>query len=235
MRRFAGFLAGVVLLPFCAAMVMTFFSMLRMLHHGPLTSIPLAVWGLLGGFSLWVLVYALLPRPVWSYVLAHELTHALCGMLMGARVKRMKVSEAGGSVTLSKTNFLITLAPYIFPFYAILVALLYLVLGWFYPAVKTYEWLWFSAIGFTWGFHLTFTASTLMGEQSDIRMYGAFISYVFILLMNTLGLCLLVAAVSPLRLFDLADLLIAHTATAYRLAGHWVVVFFRWIYDAFAK
>jgi len=234
MRRFAGFLAGVALLPFCAAMGMTFFSMLRMLQHGPLSAIPPAVWGLLGGFSIWVLVYALLPRPVWSYVLAHELTHALWGMLMGARVKRMKVSQAGGSVTLSKTNFLIALAPYIFPFYAMLVALLYLVLGWFYP-VRAYEWLWFGAIGLTWGFHLTFTVSTLMEKQSDIQMYGAFVSYVFILLVNVTGLCLLVAAVSSVRFFDMAGFLVTHTTTAYRVAGHGGVAFFRWIYDAFAK
>ena len=41
--------------------------------------------------------------------------------LFGGEVKQMKVSSKGGHVLISKTNFLIALAPYFFPLYAFIV------------------------------------------------------------------------------------------------------------------
>jgi hypothetical protein len=72
-----------------------------------------------------------LPHPVKTYVVAHELTHALWGLLCGARVSHLRVSEGGGSVRLSKSNIVITLAPYFFPLYTILVILLRFAVGYF--------------------------------------------------------------------------------------------------------
>ena len=58
---------------------------------------------------------------MWIYVFGHELTHALWTWLFGGQVKKMKVSSSGGHVIISKTNFLIALAPYFFPLYAVIV------------------------------------------------------------------------------------------------------------------
>ena len=71
--------------------------------------------GVLGGHFL------LLPKPMWVYVFGHELTHALWTWLMGGRVKQFKATSKGGHVIVTKTNFLIALAPYFFPVYAVLV------------------------------------------------------------------------------------------------------------------
>jgi hypothetical protein len=68
-----------------------------------------------------VVIFLLLPKPMWIYVFGHELTHALWTWLFGGQVKKMKVSSAGGHVVVSKTNFVIALAPYFFPLYAALV------------------------------------------------------------------------------------------------------------------
>ena len=43
------------------------------------------------------------------------------GLLFGARPSDVRVSASGGSVRLSKSNLLITLAPYFFPFYTFVV------------------------------------------------------------------------------------------------------------------
>ena len=80
------------------------------------------VWvPLLAGAACWLVIFLLLPKPMWIYVFGHELTHALWTWLFGGRVKKMKVTSAGGHVVVSKTNFLIALAPYFFPLYAVLV------------------------------------------------------------------------------------------------------------------
>jgi hypothetical protein len=65
--------------------------------------------------------FFLLPKPMWIYVFGHELTHALWTWLFGGQVKKMKVTSKGGHVVISKTNFVIALAPYFFPLYVVLV------------------------------------------------------------------------------------------------------------------
>jgi hypothetical protein len=55
-------------------------------------------------------------------------------------------------------------------------------------------------IGFTWGFHFTFTVSTLMQHQSDIRACGHLFSYTFIYSLNVLGIGLWTVVVTPATL-----------------------------------
>ena len=120
---------------------------------------------------------------------------------MGARVSRFRVGARGGSVTLSKSNFLITLAPYFFPLYTILVVAAYGALSLFYD-LKAYEPLWLGLVGLTWSFHLTFTISTLRQHQPDIRIHGRLFSYAFIYLFNLLGIALWLVAVTESTFAD---------------------------------
>ncbi len=53
------------------------------------------------------------------------------GLIFGARVGRLDIQPTGGSVHLTKTNTLITLAPYFFPFYTMLLVAIRLLLGLF--------------------------------------------------------------------------------------------------------
>ena len=194
---------GILLLPFCVAITRTLVSMLQLIQPLSYSSLPLSTWGLVIGFTLWVFLFFCLPRPTRSYVLAHELTHALWGWVMGARVKRMRISRNGGSVTLSKSNFLIALAPYFFPLYTVLVIAGYYILSLFVD-LRTYEPFWLGLVGLTWGFHLTFTVETLLQHQPDIRETGRLFSYALIYLANVLGVALWVVAVGPASLGDFA-------------------------------
>jgi len=195
---------GLALVPACVAATQTFYGLLRAVQPESLTAIPPAAWALIGGFLLWVFLYATLPRPMRSYVLAHELTHALWAWLMGARVQGLNVSEDRGSVVLSKSNVWITLAPYFFPLYTVLVIVGYYLLSVFYD-IEGYFPFWLGAVGFTWGFHFTFTISTLMQHQTDIQEYGKIFSYSLIYLLNILGICLWIVIVSSATLEELAD------------------------------
>jgi len=195
------FLIGLCLLPLVYASVRTLIDLALSLQPASMDGIPLTLWGLCGGFALWLFLFFAAPRPMRTYVLAHELTHALWGAGMGARVSRLRVSDKGGSVRLSKTNFLITLAPYFFPLYTVLVILAYYVLLLFFE-LNRYEPFWLACIGFTWGFHLTFTVSMLLEHQSDIHEHGRIFSFSVILLFNVLGLCLWIVMVSSPTLGD---------------------------------
>ena len=190
-------LVGLLLFPACFAATQALYQLLIDLSGAGLHGIPLSVWGLVTGFVLWLLIYLGMPRPVRSYVLAHELTHALWGWAMGARIKGIRVSKSGGAVRLTRTNFLITLAPYFFPFYTVCIILLHAILSLFFD-MHTYEPVWLGWVGLTWGFHFTFTLSTLKTKQPDIEEHGRLFSYVIIYLCNILGICLWILTVSDI-------------------------------------
>lgn len=165
-------------------------------------SVPPSVWAFGGGFALWIIIFLLLPRPMWTYVLAHELTHALWALLRGASVRNISIKRDTGSVTVSKSDFLITLAPYFFPLYTVVVIAVYYLLSMF-VAVEPYELFWLGLVGFTWGFHFSFTITTLLQSQSDIRECGRLFSYAVIYLFNVLGIALWIVMVSTITVGDL--------------------------------
>jgi hypothetical protein len=148
-----------------------------------------------------VVIFVSLPKPMWIYVFGHELTHALWTWLFGGQVKRMKVSSSGGHVVISKTNFVIALAPYFFPLYAGIVVVVFalgnLIWNWHGYLV------WFHlCVGAAYAFHVTLTFHTLKTRQSDITSHGYLFSAVVIFLGNVcvllFGIPLLTARVKLL-------------------------------------
>jgi hypothetical protein len=148
----------------------------------------------------WIVIYALLPKPMWTYVLGHELTHAIWAWAFGARVKRLAVSRTGGHVVVSKTNTLISLAPYFFPLYAVSLAVLHGILSrWLDPGPLRP---WFLlAYGAAYGFHITMTVDVLRTRQPDLVEHGIFFSLVVIWIGNAalvlLSLPFLVEGLAP--------------------------------------
>ena len=214
MRRLAYLLAGLLLLPLCVAVTRTVITLVLALRVTGTEEVSRGAWWLAGGFALWMAAFFLLSRPMRTYVLAHELTHALWGMAMGARVSKLRVSKQGGSVTLSKTNFLVTLAPYFFPLYTVLVILAHAVTGLFVDT-RTYEPLWLGLVGASWGFHLTFTMHALAQPQPDIAAHGRLFSYAVIYIMNVLGIGLWIVAVGAPAWTLFASSLATESMAAY--------------------
>jgi hypothetical protein len=222
-------LLGLALLPFCYAATLTLISLISSIRPLSYSELPLSAWGLALGFTLWLILFAALPRPIRTYVFAHEMTHALWGALMGARISKVKVSKKGGSVQLSKNNFLITLAPYFFPLYTVIVIAGYYLLSIFFD-LRHYEPFWLGLIGLTWGFHLTFTITMLMTHQPDIHENGRLFSYTIIYLFNVLGIGLWIVMVASPTLEGLTrrfELDLTATWLICWDAGQWVVQFIR--------
>ena len=178
MPKWAKFIFALLLLPVCAGAIGALVRVVR--SSGSADTFWVAF---VGGAACWLVVFLLLPKPMLVYVFGHELTHALWAWLFGGRVKRFKATSDGGHVVISKTNFLITLAPYFFPLYAALVVVVFglghLLLGWGRHAV------WFHLLlGAAYTFHLTLTAHILRTRQSDITSQGCLFSGVIIFLGN---------------------------------------------------
>ena len=188
-------LCGLFLLPVCLG---TTFALWQVLQVGVRADTVIVAF--LAGAGCWLVIFALLPKPMWVYVVGHELTHALWAWLFGGRVKKFKATSQGGHVVVTKTNFLITLAPYFFPLYAILVVLVFVVGQWFWNW-QPYRPFFHLLLGAAYAFHLTLTVYILRTEQTDITSQGAFFSAIIIWLGNVLvlliGLPLLTGESSP--------------------------------------
>jgi hypothetical protein len=182
MPKWAKTIIAILLLPLCLGAVRTLWSVVATSGHAQ------TAWvALLGGVACWIVVFLLLPRPMWLYVVGHELTHAIWVWLCGGKVKKFKVSSKGGSVVVSKSNFLIALAPYFFPIYAVLLVLVFLAghLVWNWSALTP----WFHLLlGAAYAFHVTLTVQVLQTRQSDITSQGYVFSAVVIFLGNVLVL-----------------------------------------------
>ena len=126
MAGFLRLLLGMALLPACWGVSRAFFDAI-IVAAGATGWMSAEALSLLGGILAFSLAWLALSHPVRLYVLGHELTHAMWGLLFGARPSDVRVSASGGSVRLSKSNLLITLAPYFFPFYTFIVIVVALI------------------------------------------------------------------------------------------------------------
>ncbi|HEU5123000.1 MAG TPA: hypothetical protein VFW05_02940 [Verrucomicrobiae bacterium] len=196
MPKWAKFIIAILLLPVCVGAAGALWMVIRGSGSADTTWVPL-----LAGAACWAVVYLLLPKPMWIYVFGHELTHAVWTWLCGGKVKRFKASSSGGHVVISKSNFLIALAPYFFPLYAVLVVLLFLaghlIWNWQHFLV------WFHLLlGAAYAFHVTLTFHVLQTKQTDITGQGYLFSAVVIFLGNVIvllfGIPLLAAKVDVL-------------------------------------
>jgi len=208
------FLTGLALLPAALAATRGVWDLMLLEASARPDAVSPQVWALPGGFCIWLLLFFCAPKPFRAYVLGHELTHALWGLCLGAKVSRIKVSKKGGWVELSKTNALISLAPYFFPLYTVLVIGLYFLLGQFLDVQQARPF-WLGAVGFTWAFHLTFTLHMLSSHQPDITANGRLFSYTLIYLFNLLGMLLWLTVVGAASADDLAETAIRQTAHSY--------------------
>ncbi len=182
MPKWIKFALALLLLPVCWG---TGRALLRVLLASVNGRSDLVWVPLLGGAACWVAVFLMLPKPMWIYVAGHELTHALWTWLFGGRVKRMKITSNGGHVVVTKTNFLIALAPYFFPIYAVIAMTCFGTGSMFWGWGKFQAW-YLLVLGAAYAFHVTLTAHVLQNRQSDITSQGWLFSFVVIWLGNVL-------------------------------------------------
>ena len=220
MASFLRLLIGLALLPMCWGVTRSFVDAIVLAAGDSGWMTPETI-SLLGGVLAFAFAWMALSHPVRLYVLGHELTHALWGLLFGARPSDVRVSASGGSVKLSKSNLLITLAPYFFPFYTFVVIIVALITYAFFRPLP-YLPLWLFLVGFTWSFHVLFTLETLTQRQPDVRLYGRIFSWVFIFIVNVLIILVWLATMTPLTFAALGQILLHRISDAYVGVGVFV-------------
>ena len=190
-------LIGLLLLPACVTLTAAFFVLLAeaTLLDSSWMSGPVVCF--LAGLALWLSIFFLTPwRLTLAYVWGHEATHAFFVFLSRGKILHIEFGPEGGRIETDKTNLMIALSPYIVPIYTCLVVLFYGAVGWFMD-ISFLGRFFFAAVGFTWGFHLTYTAWMLTRWQPDLMVHGNFFSLIFIYLMNVVVLILFLVTASP--------------------------------------
>lgn len=188
------FLIGVSLLPFCWIFTEAIFNAFA--HAGKRASTApfwqtheFLMFGL--GGALWMAWFVVCiciwrqPRPLTLYVWGHELMHVLTARIFGGRISDYEISRDGGYIVTDRYNFLIALAPYLWPFASVPVLAIWGIVGWMPEALYHREWF-LGALGFTWMFHLSFTAWMIPIGQTDFTGPGRTFSVTLIYLANVI-------------------------------------------------
>ncbi|MEI6892849.1 MAG: hypothetical protein V5783_11820 [Pontiella sp.] len=230
MCKFIKLLIGLCLIPLYWAVSI---SVYQLYYHtvGTEVSSPGDVWALPIGFLTWVVIFFILPRPIRTYVLGHELTHALWALLMGGRAGKMKVGKSGGHIELSKTNFLIALSPYFFPFYTAMLITAYYLLSLKFD-LDPYRFWWLAGVGLTWSFHITFTISMLAEHQPDVQEHGQIFSYTVIYAVNILGIGLWIVLIGEPKIDAFGQQLGQDISETYQFIGSYLLLLYQQILDA---
>jgi hypothetical protein len=209
-KKIKGWLAAVLLLPLGLITAFTLGELLfRAMTRMDFWRSEQFIFFTLGGIA-WGATYWAGWRPVRMYVLGHELSHYVVARAFGGKIIGWDFSAEGGYVETNKTNTWITLAPYLLPFYSLLVMLLFGIVGMFWglqdmcsvsvgSVVVHFRpvWLFYSMLGLTWWFHISYTLKTMIIHQSDLETNGEFFSVALIFLFNVALIILLFLAASP--------------------------------------
>lgn len=212
------FLAAFPLVPACTGALCALRLGETLFGSGPFRALglsgPLACF--LGAGVAFALSYFLFRIPPAIYIAVHEATHALAGLLFGARVSRLRVGEEHGSVDVSRSNAVILLAPYFLPLPAVAVILLFGLGCAVFPLRGSVAGAVFAGFaGLAWGFHLCFTLNALLQRQTDLDAYGFFFSCVLLFFLNAVLLYLTLLAFGTASLAEGLRLLTDSIGRAY--------------------
>jgi hypothetical protein len=183
MPKWLKMFVGLLLLPVCAATAQALWLVLAHASSSERFWPPA-----LAGAACWLVIFLLLPKPMWIYVVGHESTHAIWTWIFGGKVKEFKAASSGGHVVSTRGNFLITLAPYFFPIYAALVVLVFAAGDLLWHWRRGYLPWFHLLLGAAYAFHVTLTWEILKTRQTDITSQGHIFSAAIIFLGNALVL-----------------------------------------------
>lgn len=178
-KRVLKLLLGILIIPVCIGISVGFYEQLNRIKVVSYYHQKYFVIGIVA----YLVVHVLIFKPSYLYIFSHEFMHAIATWISGGKVKSFKVSSKGGSVGVTKSNLFIALAPYFFPFYTIVVTIVFFAVKFFLIKSIDYNPLLF-AIGFTLAFHIIITVDFLKIRQTDLMHAGYLFSICLIYIVN---------------------------------------------------
>jgi hypothetical protein len=132
-------------------------------------------WSVGGGMALFSFVF--IKQSSFLAILKHELCHNLFAVLTFRKPTALHVTAGKGGEFQheGKTNFLMILAPYFFPLLSSIVMLISLL------GIRSHSLL-LGLLGAATGFDFATASKDIHLKQPDLRKYGLFFSWCFILL-----------------------------------------------------
>lgn len=183
------FIIGVVALPLAYGVTLAFYKNAILISELA-KRLDYFTWGIV----IYVILHLLFYKPTYFYVLGHEAVHAGMAWIFGGKIKSFKVSEDGGAVKTDKSNFIIELAPYFIPIYAIIITAVYFVIASSYAINGA---LFVFLIGFALAFHIISTIEIMKIRQPDIVKSGYFFSIIMVYVINIIVIALIFSLVFP--------------------------------------
>ena len=199
------FIIGLLLLPICWVSTETLFLLFKNeARAGAFYNSPEFFFFSMGS-AVCALLFLIARKNkvcLWLYVAGHELTHALFALICRSEVSKVHINWDGGHVRTNRVNFLISLSPYFFPFYTILLILIWALLEWALVDFSQTDFFWlYGLIGVTWTFHAAYTIWMLKRQQTDIEINGRLFSYTVIFVINMMVISCLLILASPKTTF----------------------------------
>ncbi len=194
---------GLAMVPFAYVLTVALLHMFGAVRrHGPFYKAHEFVC-LIAGCAAWLVIFGTslairgMPLLLKWYVVGHEFMHAwLAGFFFKGRIKEFVAEEEGGYIITDKYNFIIALAPYLWPIYSVPVVAVWGVVGWT-PWGLEHAGSFFGVLGFTWMFHVSFTVWMLLKGQSDLLGPGRIFSLALIYIFNVGLLATFVITMAP--------------------------------------
>ncbi|OGS20646.1 MAG: hypothetical protein A3J83_08200 [Elusimicrobia bacterium RIFOXYA2_FULL_40_6] len=180
---------SLLFIPVCYGVGNNFFRMVLDVNKTSGLESPWTVF--ICGAVAYGFLQAIFFRPLRIYVFGHEFAHAIAGWISGARVKAFKIKKSSGSVSLTKINIFIALAPYFVPIYSVLLILFYVLFNICTKNVYNVVNYFLFLLGMSVAFHIALTVFAINQGQSDLEKYGVFYSLLLIFISN----CLILAGI----------------------------------------
>ncbi len=178
---------AIVLLPITIIGVISFVSLMGTIKWYTHPAVLLLIGG-----SVYCVIHVVSAQKSFAYVIGHEAVHAVTSMLLGGKIISFFVSRKQGSVSTTKDNFIISLAPYCVPFYAVVILLCYygvsIVVN-VEPCRPTAIFL----LGAALSHHFLLTVHYIKIGQRDITEHGILFSFTIIVLVNIIIVTLLLS------------------------------------------
>lgn len=128
-----------------------------------------------------------------AYVVGHEITHAIFVYMCYGRIAGFDVDTSGGYIIANRDNILVSLSPYIFPFWTFVAGIFYLLTG-CVTNLSVVAFYFSILFGATWMFNIIWTVKMIPKGQTDLSTQGSFLSLTIIYFFNFLILSLLLVS-----------------------------------------